>query len=371
MAEDFDPACSDPLQVMFGEENKPGDAKGRRKTRRRSNIGMKVKSKENREKEEEEQRQKQIESIYTEKNFDPPEQKEFETIFEPVNGNENEAAAEGAGRGRRGPQGGFHIGKYKSKRFLEPAKYWVEDKEKTRHRAKMSKKALKGKLKLTALTEEQEEKLKKLIEDKSDSETEAEVKETPKVNRRSDRKRGSTSAKKPHPSDKEVIPSLMTPGYATTPTLTSVATEQRTRRLNFMPGESSSFNVTSAVISQEEFQRQIEEADAFLGSLGSDDEDEEENIFMEPEVITKKKPRRDSVSVKVRRSSRFMKKTGGNDDGSGSIYQLADIQVSKLSRKQRRGIQDDDQVGKGAKRSKSFSDQDEDFKLDKDDMDVS
>ncbi len=94
--------------------------------------------------------------------FEPPEPSELETIFEPVEG--------AIKRSRRGMAedggGGLVLGQYKSRRLLEAPKYWLEDKAKTRHRAKMTSKSGKGKkrFRVKGLTEEQEQKLSQLIE---------------------------------------------------------------------------------------------------------------------------------------------------------------------------------------------------------------
>ncbi len=108
--------------------------------------------------------------------FDPPGPKELETIFEGTEGSPVKGAAQPPQRPRRGAAavGGLALGKYKSRRVLEASKYWLEDKDKSRHRAQMTAKACKGKkkFKVKGLSAKQEGKLIELLESQQQEEEE-------------------------------------------------------------------------------------------------------------------------------------------------------------------------------------------------------
>lgn len=101
----------------------------------------------------------QLEAIYTNKEYEPPAPGALEAIFE------KEAAVK-----RRGATEELVLGKNLSRRVMKFPEYWVEDKAKTRHRAKMTAKAHKGRQKfhLVALTDQEKEKLDNLILESED-----------------------------------------------------------------------------------------------------------------------------------------------------------------------------------------------------------
>jgi hypothetical protein len=69
--------------------------------------------------------------------------------------------------GKRGVTEELTLGKHKGQRFLKKSEYWLEDRVKTRHRAKMTTKAFKGRerFRVKGLSAEQEQKLINLIEE--------------------------------------------------------------------------------------------------------------------------------------------------------------------------------------------------------------
>lgn len=87
-------------------------------------------------------------------------------------------------------------------------------------------------------------------------------------------------------------------------------------------------------MSAEELRRRIQEADCFCGIFGQDDDDgEDDNRREEGPAQPKRQANksRKSVTVSVRRSSRLLR----HCPVSGSVYQLAEIEESKLRRKNR------------------------------------
>jgi len=135
----------------------PEKEKGRR--RKPVVAGNKAKKAAKMDSDQQEDEEEELKEVYASKNFVAPEPRPLETIFEAA-GNV----------GKRGVTEELAVGKHKSKRFLQTPGYWVEDKAKTRHRAKMTTKAYKGRkrFRLTGLTVEQEEKLSSLIADSED-----------------------------------------------------------------------------------------------------------------------------------------------------------------------------------------------------------
>jgi hypothetical protein len=83
----------------------------------------------------------------------------------------------------------------------------------------------------------------------------------------------------------------------------------------------------AAKMSQEELQRQIEEADSLFGVVAADTDDDDEDEE-EAKRIKKQEKKRQSVSVSVRRSSRFL----GRTDTFGSVCAVAEVSESKLNR---------------------------------------
>lgn len=320
-------------------------------------------------------------------NYRAPSPQPLETIFESVQ-DENQAVMdestplEGADQGSRPPRrtrGQRHlleVGKYLQRRAIEPPKYWLEDKEKTRHRKKMAQMAAKGqkKLRLVALSEEQENALRAVIENQpvdSDSEDEA-SKQGPWVTQ--------TPRKTPTPMSPPLPRTpLATPSSFFSPQVSSGSRKNgsnRRRSSLLKPGlpvlrEHSqshgspslwppviSHHITTPkstdsgfVIPNEEIRRQIEEADSLFGMIPGTETPQSEVVksrngsdrskilasspssmetasMMVPSGTSKgasHRGRRATISVKVRRSSRLFK---GNDqrlEAVGSIYQVAEI----------------------------------------------
>ncbi len=125
--------------------------------RRKSEVGQRKSSRRKGAAETREPDRAELEALYRQSkertDFAPPEQRDLETIFESEK------------KLRRGAEEGLTLGKYMKRRALNPPKFWLEDKGKTRHRATMTNKAYKGRkrFKLVALTKKQEEKLCNLI----------------------------------------------------------------------------------------------------------------------------------------------------------------------------------------------------------------
>ncbi len=216
------------------------------------------------------------------------------------------------------------LGKQKVRRKIESIDYWLEDKAKTRHRSvrddgevghvrlillfarrsKMTTKALQGRPRLMfcGLTEEQEKKLERLLsEQQEDSDAHEE-----------------TAAGR---DDSDVLS-----GLAST---------------NHHVGESG------AMLPEDELRRAIAEADAVFGTIGSTAASTKSRKKKGTHAVTVAAPsmtsfdlltgtgapteRRDSVSLKVRRSLRILRRTvqvGGDDDvKDGSVYETTEMMV--------------------------------------------
>ncbi len=364
----------------------------------------------------------EVERIYADQkaNYQAPEENELETLFE----RRGSEAGSGNGSGRAtasrrcaGTEE-LAIGKYKAKRKLEQTPYWLEDKAKTRHRIKMSRKlgvgaagtkkaGAKGtnnKNKLVPLTAEQEVKLATLIaekettaededeierelvaaaddddEEKENSSGPANVRATPShrksrrssnaaavfktpgaSRRRSSRNssmgpgrrpsanstnktpvsqrrssRPARSSKSPSPSSFPDHFGLCTPGnpeidvnFASVKTPASES--ERVRGLYAME--------EAARMSKEELLRKIAAADSMFGVVAADDEEDPESSSEAEEgksrvsvgsrtAAKKKKSDRRSVSVSVRRSSRFL---GKSSAALGSVYSVAEVSESRI-----------------------------------------
>lgn len=323
-----------------------------KKRRRRSAASLSVKTEDTAELEQDET----LKELYTNKNAAIPSPKAIETIFEERHDND-EDKAEDRKRPRRGQNGAeqtWALGKNKSMRMIEPSKFWVEDKKKTQHRAKMSRKAFKGarRMKLTALTEGQEAQLIKMIEEKENTEDEESPVKATKGGKRTIKT--PQVSKTPFKTPKATKTPLKTPTTSKTPLKTpgSLRTSARKlsktpsssktptthgRTLTYAPGESSSFNVEGANVSQEELRRQIEEADSAFGVVAyqddvEEDEDASTSSSTAPKAAkTKGSNRRDSVTVRVRRSSRLMNL--GANFKPGSIYRCAEFDAKKIRKR--------------------------------------
>lgn len=276
----------------------------------------------------EEMSAEEVEKLY--KKPDPgelelPEPKELETVFEA------EAVAQ-----KRGVTEELMLGKNKSRRVLEPPKFWLEDAAKTKHRQKMSNKAFKGKkkLKLVPLAEADENALIELIQNKEDTLEEEQI---------------EADLKTPNTTPKEFKTPLL-PFQAETPRSIRGSKRRKSKALASLVGGKTPIRRTSLIltpevepsseeaISKEELIRQIEEADSFFGNAfilppppRTHDPENQENENSSSELVSATATSeaetgarsRKSVSVKVRRSSRHIR----NCDDVGTVFQVTELEV--------------------------------------------
>ena len=250
--------------------------------------------------------EEELSELYRNKNYQAPPERKYETIFE----------AEAAGK-KRGATEELVLGKNKNKRLLPPQKFWLEDKVKTRHRSRMTAKAFKGREKftLTALTDEQEKSLQELIQ-KADEPIDDAENQTPNV------ARSRTSSVKSYRNNDTPEKKTNTP---------KAKASKITASESITPVDIYSMNM-----SKEEIRRKIEEADSYFGVVmpeQSDEQDTSEDSLPQNDQIHK--TRRNSVTLKVRRSSRFLKNSSLSE-ATGSVYQMEEIITAKLPKKARR-----------------------------------
>ena len=346
----------------------------------------------------------ELAELYGNKNFVAPEPAELETIFE-TESSSGRLSGAAAKRGAVAAGGELALGKNKRQRFLEPTKFWLEDKAKTKHRKQMSNKSFKGKkkLRLVALTPAEEQKLLQVIADQSDSDEEEEQDQAENESPNSPLRLGDPAWRTPGLSSTTPLASIPPSASLRTPsTPLTLGNSVGTPRSAYLPSPSpatgkkrrrssllrrgggfltnlsqtededslSSLTANRGSMSHsfdagrsgdvspaldEDIRKRIEEADAIFGEigctegqdgggaeetgergelrrLGSDSSTLEEEVKHLHATLKdeKKKKKRDSVHVRVRRSSRFFKQGADSGERIGSIFQIAEIPEDKL-----------------------------------------
>ncbi len=335
--------------------------------------------------EEEDQENQVLEDLYKQtkerSEFEQPDPTELETIFE----------AELVAKRRGMDDTGLVLGKNRSRRTLDAAaKYWLEDKDKTKHRALMTAKAYKGRkrFKLKGLTKEQESKLETLVQERlAEQEQEEQMEkemQAPQSGNTNTSSHSAPSSKNPTP----VATSNVTPRsplvQLSTPTSLGKSKREikKNRRRSSLfkavltnnmpvdpvaashsrpavsPGPSDSSS-TETLLSEgdgvrstprrrskssepspdpmlpnEELRRQIEEADSLFGTVARPASSAASSKGTGGGGF-----RRKSVVVKVRRSTRLMRTSEAlSDDASmGTVYEETEVTLSK---RRRRSIMD-------------------------------